>query len=249
MRFACLTIVLFTGTVAFAETTPKDDLIAAAKKLGATGNYAWLTTVGAEAGPEKGAVGEDGALRLGITEGKTAGGVAHVVLERGDDTFEAAFKGNRSIITTPQGWRALPDVAAQRGVLGGGGVRGQRIGGVARMLLGFKAPAAQAQELAGLAADIARTGDTFTAELTEAGAKALLLGGGRGAAGVSVGNPKGKITFWTRDGVLVRYEYTVSGTVTEPGRRGFVEQTATTTVSDIGTTKMTLAPEARLKIP
>lgn len=248
MRLACIAIVLLTGTLALADTTPKDDLVAAAKKLGATGNYTWLTTVGAEAGPSEGAVGADGALRLGITDGKTAGGVSHVVLKRGDDTFEAAFKGKRSIITTAQGWRALPDVAAQRGVLGGGGVRGQRVGGVARMLIGFKPPAAQAQELARYVTEFARTGDTFTGELTEAGAKALLLGG-RDPQGVSVSDPKGKIIFSTRDGVLVRYEYTVHANVTENGGRHLVEQTTTTTITDIGTTRMTLAPEARLKIP
>jgi hypothetical protein len=243
MRLASLiSVVLFTASVAIAETTPKDELVAASRALAATGNYSWVTTVGSEGGPTGGGAG-GAKVRVGPTDGRTATGVTQLVLKRGDNTYEAAFKADRRIINTPRGWRPIVDVAAQAPPAGGRPADPTVV--IARTLQTFKAPPAHAQDLVGKVADLMKTGETFTGDLTEEGARSLLpVGGGRSR----VSDAKGKITFWTKDGVLVKYEYTVQGTVEANGSRRSIDQTLTTEVMEIGTTKLNLAPEAKLKI-
>jgi len=166
---------------------------------------------------------------------------------RGDNTYEGAFRGDRGISKTEQGWRFLADAASRAG---GGDRRADPTAAIARMLLTFRTPAVDAQELAGKAKELTKSGDTFTAELTEESARTLLpVGGRRGGSGPSVTDARGKVTFFTKEGVLVRYEYTVQGTVEANGKRRLIEQTTTTSVKGIGSTRLDLPAEAKLKIP
>lgn len=245
MRIAIgLIVVLLTASVvqAQAEETPKDEVMAAAKALATKGSYTWVTTVGSEGGPTGGGAG-GGRLRVGPTDGKMVKGVGHLAMQRGDVLYEAAFRGKRRIVKTDRGWRPVAEVAARRPDPGG---EVSPVVVIAQTLLKFKTPPGQAGELVGMSQELMKSQELFTGELTEAGARSLLP---VFESGAKVSGANGKITFWTKDGVLVKYEYTVRGFVeVSGGSKREIDQTVTTEVKDIGTTKLELAPEAKLKV-
>src|SRR3989442_15477362 len=56
------TMTMLAGSLIAADSSPKDDIIAAAKKLGGQANYSWKTTV---------VVPESAQFKPGPTEGQT----------------------------------------------------------------------------------------------------------------------------------------------------------------------------------
>ncbi len=117
-------------------------------------------------------------------------------------------------------------------------------------LRNLKAPAVEAADIVGKTKDITKTGDAYTGDLTEEGAKSLLtMGRGRrGGAAPTVSDAKGSVKFWIKDGVLTKYEYKVSGTVTFNGNDRDVDRTTTVEIKDVGTTTITLPEEAKTKL-
>jgi hypothetical protein len=246
MRIAIGLVVLLVTAAAVAreqgEETPKDEVMAAAKALASKGSYTWITTVGSEGGPTGGGAG-GGRLRVGPTDGKIVKGIAHMFMQRGDKMYEAAFSGKRFIVKTDRGWRFVPEVAAQRAEPGR---EVNPVVVIAQTLMTFKAPPGQARELVGKAQELMKSQEMFSGELTEKGARSLLP---VFESDAKVSGANGKITFWTKDGVLVKYEYTVRGFVeVNGGSKREIDQTVTTEIKDIGTTKLELAPEAKLKV-
>src|SRR5436190_8954558 len=120
-----------TGSLIAADSAPKDDIIAAAKKLGGQSNYSWKTTV---------VVPETAQFKPGPTEGQTEkDGFTHLTLSFGDNTTQAVIKGGKAAVTNPSGgWQSLDDLNSAE--------RPRRFLG--RIIKTFKAPAAQAAELA-----------------------------------------------------------------------------------------------------
>ena len=220
-------IVMLAGTVLAADS-PKDDVVSAAKALADKANYSWKTTV---------AVTEGSRFRPGPTEGKTEkDGVTHLKTTFGENTSDSYIKGDKAAASGPDGWQSLADMENAEGP-------GRFFAG---MLKGFKAPAAQAQELANGAKELKKDGDAIAGELTEEAAKPLLTF--RRGGGASVSGAKGSVKFWTKDGVLSKMEYKVSGKVTFDGNDRDVERTTTTEIKDIGTTKVEVPDEAKKKL-
>jgi hypothetical protein len=117
------------------------------------------------------------------------------------------------------------------------------------MLQSFKAPAAQAEDLAGKAKEIKKDGDAYAGDLTDEGAKALLTFGGRGGANApEVSGAKSSVKFWIKDGVLAKYELKVKGTVSFNGNDREVDRTTTVEIKDIGTTKVAVPEDAKKKM-
>ena len=80
-------IILLAGSLIAADSSPKDDIIAAAKKLGGQSNYSWRTTV---------VVPETAQFKPGPTEGQTEkDGFTHLTLSFGDNTTQAVIKATR----------------------------------------------------------------------------------------------------------------------------------------------------------
>jgi hypothetical protein len=63
-----------------------------------------------------------------------------------------------------------------------------------------------------------------------------------------VANAKGSVKFWVKDGVISKYEFKVSGTVTMGGNDRDVDRTTTVEIKDVGTTKLALPDEAKSKL-
>ncbi len=231
-----ITTIIVTFAVATslfaADASPKDDVAAAAKKLGDKANYSWKTTV---------AVPEGSRFRPGPTDGKTEkDGVTHLKLSFGENTTEAFIKGDKAAATSPDGgWQSLADLDNAEGPA--------RF--MAGMLRNFKAPAAQAAELATDTKELKADGEAIGGDLGEDRAKTLLTFRPRGGGdGPTVSNAKGSVKFWIKDGVLAKYEFKVSGKVSFNGNDRDVERTTTTEIKDVGSTKVEVPEEAKKKL-
>ncbi|MBC8094655.1 MAG: hypothetical protein H7Y43_02475 [Akkermansiaceae bacterium] len=239
------TLALLAGSLMVAQAAPKDDVKAAAKKLG--DNYTWKVTVENAGGGGGGGGGR--GFGGGPSEGKTAGGQTWISRTARDTTIEVFTTGtNKGAIKGPEGWQSLAEASAAGG--GGGGGGGGGVMGTVRMVQNFKAPAVQAAELADQAGELKQDADAIAGDLTEAGAKSLLSWrpGGGGGEGPQVSNAKGSVKFWVKDGQVVKYLYKVSGSVNFNGNDREVDRTTTVEIKDVGTTKVEVPEEAKKKL-
>jgi len=230
------TIALLAGSLIAADSSPKDDIKSAAKKLAEKSNYSWKTTVESAGG---------GRGRSGPTEGKTEkDGATCLSITRGDNTIEAVLKSGKGAVKTPDGWKSLSEAAE------GDGGQGNAGRFFARMLQNYKVPAAQAEELASKAKELKKTDDAYSGELTEEGVKELLTLGPRPGGGdaPTVSGAKGSVKFWVKDGVLSKYEFKLQGKVTFNGNDRDVDRTSTVEIKDVGSTKVEVPDEAKKKL-
>jgi hypothetical protein len=224
------TLVLLTSSL-LAEDS-KETVTTAAKKLADTDNYSWKQTIENAGG---------GGFGAGTSEGKTQkGGYTMLSMTMRDNTIEAVKKGDKGAIKGQDGWRSLAEASE--------GDRGPATF-MARRIQNFKAPAAQAQELAGKVKELKQEGDAYSGELTEDGAKSLLMFGGRGGGnGPEVSGAKASVKFWVKDGLLAKYETKVKGTVSFGGNDRDVDRTTTIEIKDVGSTKISVPEEAEKKL-
>ena len=220
----CNVLCLLASPLLAADSGPKDDVIAAARKLAEKASYTWKTTV---------VVPESAQFKPGPTDGKTEkDGFTYVTISFGDNLTEAAMKGDKAVVTNQDGdWQLASE-------LEGGEGRGRFLG---RMVRNFKAPAAQAAELAGVTKELKKDGDVYSGELTEAGAKAQFRFGTASGA-------KGSVKFWVKEGVLSKYEFKVAGKVDFNGNEVDVDRATTTEIKDVGTTKVNVPEAAKKKL-
>ena len=223
-------MALLAGSLLAADSSPKDDVTSAAKKLGDSANYTWRTTV---------VVPEDAQFKPGPTDGKTEkGGLTYVKLSFGDNTAEFVKKGESAALTSPDGgWQSLTNVDSSEGP-------GRFMVGMVR---NYKTPDAQAVQLAGAAKDLKKDGDVYSSDLTEDGAKAMMTFGGRRGNGPTITNPSGSVKFWVKDGVLTKFEFKVKGSMSFNGNDVDVDRDTTIEIKDVGTTKVTVPEEAAKK--
>lgn len=221
-------LALTAVSLVAAESSPKDDVTGAAKALGEKASYSWRTTV---------AVPADSQFRPGPTDGKTEkDGATHVSMSFGDNTTEFVLQGGKSAVHTQDGgWQSLSELDNQ----GPGRFLGM-------MVRNFKAPAAQASELAGLAKELKKDADVYSSDLTEEGAKSLLQF--RRGGNATVSDAKGSVKFWIKDGVLSKYEFKVTGKVSFNGNDRDVDRTTTVEIKDVGATKVEVSDEAKKKL-
>jgi hypothetical protein len=220
-----------------ADSTPKDAVTAAAAALGNQPNYSWRTTVEA---------GNGGRFRPGPTDGKIEkGGYAVLTLSFNDNTTDVVIRGtNAAVKTADAGWRSAGEVAQDGN---GGGPNPARM--AVYTARSFKAPAEQAATLAGQVKELTTGTNGVVGDLTEEGAKALLMfrRGGSGD-GPTASGAKGTVTFWLADGKLVKYQTHVTGTVSFNGNDRDVDRTTTTEIKDVGTTKVEVADDSKKKL-
>jgi len=213
----------------------KDDVTSAAQKLAGADSYSWTTTMVSpqfSPGPSHGKTQKDGLVWQDFTVQ--------------DNTVEVFAKDGKGAIKTEDGWQSLEDAAKDDG---GGGFNFKRF--MAMRMQKFKAPAAQAEEIAGTTKDITKTDDTYSGDLTEEGAKKLMTFGRRGGNGdgPAISNAKGSVKFWIKDGVITKYQTKVSGTMkNRDGDDMDVDRTTTVEIKDIGATKITVPDDAKSKM-
>jgi len=234
------TLALVAGSLIAADSGPKDEVRTAAGKLAEKSNYSWNTTVEAAGGG-----GGGGRFRPGPTEGKTEkDGFTFLSMTRGDNTIEAALKGGKGALKTPDGWKSLAEATE------GGDGQPNPARFIGRILQNFKAPAAQAEDLAAKTKELKKTDDAYTGELTEEGVKELLTFGPRpgGGNGSTPSNAKGSVKFWVKDGVLAKYQFKVQGTMSFNGNDVDIDRTTTVEIKDVGSTTVEVPEAAKKKL-
>jgi hypothetical protein len=231
MKRMVLIVGLVMGLVSYAADS-KEDVTAAARKLGEAENYSWKTTV---------KVPEDSQFKPGPTEGKAGkDGTVILTMTRGDTMTEAVIKGEKRAMTNRDGdWQSLSEIEAN--TEGFARFRGA-------MLRNFKAPAEQVVDLAGATKELKKDGDVISGDLTPEGAKQFAGFGRRGGDGPTVSNASGSVKFWVKDGVLTKYEYKVKGTMNFNGDDRDIDRTTTTEISKVGETKLVLPEAAKKKL-
>jgi hypothetical protein len=225
-------IMSLIPSIQAADASPKDQLLTAAKALAEKPNYSWrMTTV----------VPEDSPFKPGPWDGKTEkDGFALVTLSFGDNTSQFVRKGDQGAATNPEGgWQSLSELDGSEGP-------GRFF---AMIIRNFKAPAAQAAQLVSFAKEIKKDNDTYSADLTEEGAKTLLTwrpsGGGEGP---KVSNAQGSVKFWLKEGALAKYEFKLKGTVSFNNNDFENDRTTTVEIKEVGTTKISIPEEAKKKL-
>ena len=232
------TITLITAVTALAgfsllaaESSPKDDVLGAAKKLGEKDNYTWRATV---------VVPEDAPFKPGPTDGKTEkGGYTTVSFGIGDNTVKAVLKGGKATGTNLEGeWQTLSELENGEGMLPF----------LAMRLRTYKVPVDQVADLVAGSVGLKKDGDVYASDLTEEGAKKVLsLRPGQGE-GPTVSNAKGSVKFWLKDGALTKYEFKVKGTMSFNGNDFEQDRDTTVEIKDVGATKVAVPEEAKKKL-
>ncbi len=227
------TTLAASTTLLAADSTGKDNVKSAAQKLAAADNYSWTTTT------------ESPQFSPGPSHGKTEkGGYTYVDFSMQDNTIEAVTKDGKGAIKTEDGWQSLADAAKDNGE---GGFNPRMF--MARRMQNYKAPAVDAEDLAGKAKDLAKTDNVYSGDLTEEGAKSLMTFGRRGGGQApAIKNAKGSVKFWIKEGALTKYQFKVQGTVNRNGEDMDIDRTTTVEIKDVGATKITVPEEAKKKI-
>lgn len=228
-QILCLATITLAASLFAADA--KEEVTAAAKKLGEKANYSWKTTV---------VVPEGTQFRPGPTDGKTEkDGFTHVKVTFGENTTDIVLKGDKAAFTNRDGeWRTPADVEGEQGP-------GRFMAGMVRNL---KTPAVQAAELAAGTKELKKDGDALTGDLTEEEAKNLMRFRRAGGDGPTISNAKGAAKFWIKDGVLTKYEFKVSGKMDFNGNEIDLDRTTTIEVKDVGTTKVEVPEGAKKKL-
>ena len=234
-------IVLFVAASALAaDSDSKSEIKNASKKLASAAGYSWKTTVETPAG------GAGARFRPGPSEGQAAkDGTIHLSMTRGENTIEAYLKGDKGALKTEDGWKSLSEAAESDG---GGQFNPAMF--LARMLRNYKAPAAEAEDLAGKAKELKKQDGVYSGDLTEEAVKQLVSRGPRrpGAEPPEVADAKGSVKFWIKDGVLSKYEYQVQGKMSFNGNDFEINRTTTVAIKDVGSTKVEVPDDAKKKL-
>jgi hypothetical protein len=228
-----LGLFILLATPVLAADSP--DVIAAAAALDSQPNYSWHQTV---------VVPPDSQFQPGPTDGKLEkGGDIFVSTSFGGNDMKYVIQGtNGAVYSDDNGWQALSELDPQ----GPGRFMG-------RMIQNFRTPAQQATNLLAQAQSVTKDGDAYSGDMTEDGAKAMLTfrggrGGGGGGGGPTITNAKGSVKFWISNGVLSKYEFKVSGTVSRDGNDMDVSRDTTVEITDVGTTKLDVPDDAKKKL-
>ncbi len=230
------------GSCALAAE-PKETVADAIKALKEKANYSWSTKTEMA----------NSQFPAMVTKGKAEkDGFSLISSEGPNGEMQAVKKGDKGVVKTEEGWKTAEELRQ-------GGQGGQGMGRMfSRRLLTAPAPVDDAGELLKGCKEVkAGEGGLFTAELTEQAAKdnASFFGRRRPGQGAGGGftppepkDAKGSVKFWVKDGVLVKYELKTSAKITFQEQDRDIDRTATTELSNIGSTKVEVTEEAKKKL-
>ncbi|MEO7415031.1 MAG: hypothetical protein ABIZ81_16950 [Opitutaceae bacterium] len=261
--FCCIAVV--TGTI--VRSSPVDSAILAAMNLREAGNYQWTSTVE-----------DDG--RFYVIEGKTrkdgytlvnmpmVGSIQRKIGGSGADMQRAVFKGDMDfVVETPDGWKTQAELAAvavapRRGSHAGARRRPASAGGggaigpghpafrYSNLQLNLSHPHDELGIIVGSYSEIRPDAAGACGTLSEQGAKLLLVHPGQNE--ITPLRASGTFKLWLKDGVLVRYEVQLAGTISVGvGSNRWeisLRQTTTTEVKAVGTTPFEVPEEAKRKL-
>jgi len=232
-------LLVLAASASAAAFDDKDDLKAAARKLSEAPNYSWTSTSKNNA-ENAGAPARFGS---GPVEGKSEkDGVTWVQMKQGENSFEAAFKGEKFAMKIKDMWMGAGDApgGAQPG-------RPDMSAMMGRMLKNIKPGAKGVEESIDKIENLKNEGDgVYSGTFTPEAAKDQLAP--PGVPNVTSTDAKGSIKFWVKDGRLAKIESTLQGKMTIGQREREINRTTTTEFKDVGSTKIELPEEAKKKL-
>ena len=201
-------------------------------------NYSWTTTV-------------EGGRGRGPSDGKTdKNGYTSFTISFQDGVYEVILQGEKAAIKMDNRWMSQAEV--QKAADDAGGFSPELI--VIFRISAFKTPATQAKEVAETFTNLKHSNDTYSADLAEATAKDLLLFRRPAGAGqdnvpqMTVKDAKGTLKIWVQSGAMTKMQVHLTGTRTFNDQDQPVDQTSTTEIKEVGTTKITVPDEAKKKL-
>lgn len=227
-------LFLMAGSLLAADSSPKDDVTAAAKKLAET-SYSWKVTQD---------FGANSPFQPGPVEGKSDKDTTWLSTSFQDNTSIGISKGKKVVVKTDDGWKTAEELGD-----GNGGFDMNAF--MARRMQDLKAPAAEVVDLLSKAGELKRDGDVISGNLTKEGAESLLTFFGRRQGGGNRPGPKdakGTLKIWLKDGALVKYETKATGKIDRNGEETETERNSTTEIKDVGTTKIDVPADAKKKL-
>lgn len=128
----------------------------------------------------------------------------------------------------------------------GGAGEGDAAGGYSNLQTTLSRPHEEIGVIVGGATEWKVEGDMVSGTLPETTAMLLLVHPGQ--KDIEPKRAAGTFRFWIQQGVLVKYETKLEGVLVVNGREVAVHQTATTTFSQVGTTRVDVPAEAKRKL-
>ena len=163
-------LLFAAGSLLAADSTPKDDVTAAAKKLADT-SYSWKMTMD---------LGPNSQFTPGPTEGKAEkDGTIWLSSTFQDNTSIGIAKDKKVVVKTDEGWKTADELGGGGG--GGGGFNPGTF--MARRMQNLKAPASEIEDIVSKSGELKKDGDVISGDLTKEQAEAMLTFGRRGGAG------------------------------------------------------------------
>jgi hypothetical protein len=232
-------LAVAAGVAQAAPAAGPDDLKAAIHKLTQGGNYSWTVATSNE--------GETAErYSVGPLDGKTDKEGLTWIRTRETPPIEIVLKGQKMAVRMDEGWALENELAS------GAKVRGHANLSLLKNLKTHNRPAAQAAALLKHAKDLKEgTPGYFVSPLDDAGIKEFLHQSLRTKGTPEIDPLGGSVAFWIRDGVLLRYELTLRGTVTYPAPAASswtADLKTTVEVSGVGATTVDVPDEARKKL-
>ncbi|MFO1475866.1 MAG: hypothetical protein U1F98_04360 [Verrucomicrobiota bacterium] len=230
-KFLLALSLLAAAPLAAADSSVSNQVQSALSKLAAAKNYSWTTTFAMPGSPF-----EPGPLK-GSTE---KGGCTTLNQDMGGNSTDAVMLGDKIVLNQDGQWMSPSELDGFPAM-------------IARSWVRTGAAATEAQNLLTKTKDLkAGEGDVLASDLTEAGAKSLLMFGRReGEDGPPPPkNAKGSVKFWLKDGALQKFESHIQGLITfgpDQEERDF-DMTRTTVIQDVGTAKLDVPAAAKAKL-
>jgi len=224
-------ITLLAGSLLAADSNPQDAVKDAAKSLGEKSNYSWTTTV------------DLGGDMTGTIEGKAEkGGATTLALSAAGQELNAVLKGDKGVVKIDDSWKTIKAVTEDKDQ-----PEPMRI--AARVLQTQKLPAAEAADLASKAKELKLADGVYSGDLTADGIKELISVIKQAAGGyLEVNVAKWSVKFWLKDGLLNKYESSMTGSAKFDGDDHDVNLKNTVQLKDVGTTKVTVPEDAAKKL-
>jgi hypothetical protein len=239
-----VSLLAVTALVCSAQAAePKELVESAVKALKEKANYTWTT---------KSEIANSQFPAM-TTKGKNEkDGFTLITAEGPNGEMQAVKKGDKGVVKTDEGWKTAEEL--RQGGQGGGPGRG-----FSGRLLTALAPVEDVEELLkGVKELKAGENGVYSGDLTEQAAKdrASFFGRRRGTQGGGGGgftppepkDAKGSVQFWIKDGALTKYELKTSAKITFQDEERDMDRTATTEISDVGSTKVEVPEDAKKKL-
>jgi hypothetical protein len=255
---------------------PTESAIMATMRLSEQPNYSWVATVSDDARTYdivgKTVRGEFTQVTMPLVNSLRR----QVGRSVTDTDVEMIFRGNVAcVIQTDDGWktpselpnsnlresdsrRSYPGSSGRsRSGRGSGtagapvsGPRGRSDRGYSNLQLGISHPHEELAVIVGSHQNFKIDGDTVSGVLTDLGAQLLLVRDGQES--ITPLRASGTFKLWLRDGMVVKYQVQLEGTLSvrlsTQSREVTVHQTTETVLKDIGTTRVDVPAEARAKL-